>query len=99
MSCIIATLRAKPGQAAALERILCEQVANTEREEGTLVYELVRPVDEADTLIVYERYRDGAAKADHLAKPYLAEAFEAVASLVAEPVALRHLALVARIER
>ncbi|MBK8479235.1 MAG: antibiotic biosynthesis monooxygenase [Opitutaceae bacterium] len=99
MSCIIATLRAKPGQAAALERVLREQVVNTDREDGTLVYELVRPVDEADTLIVYERYRDDAAKADHLAKPYLAEAFKAVASLVAEPVSLRHLVLLARVGR
>lgn len=99
MSCIIATLRAKPGQAAALEKVLREQVANTAREDGTLVYELVRPVDEPDTLIVYERYRDEAAKADHLATPYLAEAFEAVAPLVAEPVSLRYLTLLDRIER
>ncbi len=99
MSCIIATLRAKPGQAAALEKVLREQVANTAREDGTLVYELVRPVDEPDTLIVYERYRDEAAKADHLATPYLAEAFKAVAPLVAEPVSLQHLTLLDRIER
>lgn len=99
MSCIIATLRAKPGQSAALEKILREQVARTAEEEGTLVYELVRPVDRPDTLIVYERYRDSAAKAAHLATPYLAEAFRKVAPLVAEPVALQDLDLVVRIGR
>ncbi len=95
MKNIIATLRARPGQGAALETILRAQVQLTAREPGAMVYDLLRADDQPDTLIVYERYRDAAAKAGHLATPYLAETLQQAGPLLAEPPVLVHLATAA----
>ncbi|MFT3830452.1 MAG: DUF1805 domain-containing protein [Opitutaceae bacterium] len=97
MKNIIATLRAKPGQGAALETLLRDQVRLTAAEPGAMVYELLRDEAQPDTLVVYERYRDAAAKAVHLATPYLAATLERAAPLLAEPPVLRHLETLAAI--
>ena len=63
MTTLLSTLTAKPGQGAALEKILREMVQHTAREPGAVCYDLLRPEDDrADTLVVYERYRDADAK-------------------------------------
>jgi quinol monooxygenase YgiN/uncharacterized protein YunC (DUF1805 family) len=91
MKNIIATLRARPGQGAALETLLREQVRLTAREPGAMVYDLLRDDDAPDTVIVYERYRDAAAKAAHLATPYLAETLRLAGPLLATAPTLQHL--------
>ncbi len=91
MKNIIATFHAKPGQGAALETILREQVRLTAREPGAIVYDLLRDEAQPETYAVVERYRDAAAKAEHLATPYLAETLRrAMPLLVGEPT-LQHL--------
>lgn len=90
MKNIIATLRARPGQGAALETILRAQVQLTAREPGAMVYDLLRPEDQPDTLVVYERYRDAAAKTEHLASASLAETLKQGGPLLAEPPVLQH---------
>lgn len=90
MKNIIATLRARPGQGAALETILRAQVQLTAGEPGAMVYDLLRSDDQPDTLVVYERYCDAAAKAGHLATAYLAETLRQGGPLLAEPPVLQH---------
>ncbi len=97
MKNIIATLHAKPGQGAALETILREQVRLTAAEPGAMVYELLRDAAQPDTLVVYERYRDAAAKAEHLATPYLAETLRLAAPLLAAAPTMQHLGTLAAI--
>ena len=91
MKNIIATFHAKPGQGAALETILREQVRLTAGEPGAMVYELWRDEAQPETLVVVERYRDAAAKAEHLATPYLAETLRRATPLLADAPALQHL--------
>ncbi|HQF39547.1 MAG TPA: DUF1805 domain-containing protein [Opitutaceae bacterium] len=91
MKNIIATFHAKPGQGAALETILREQVRLTAQEPGALVYELWRDEARPETYAVVERYRDAAAKAAHLATPYLAETLRRAGPLLAGAPALQHL--------
>ncbi len=92
MKNIIATFHAKPGQGAALETILREQVRLTAREPGAMVYELWRDEAQPETCVVVERYRDAAAKAEHLATPYLAETLRRAMPLLAGEPSLQHLA-------
>ena len=91
MKNIIATFHAKPGQGAALETILREQVRLTAVEHGAMVYELWRDEARPETYTVVERYRDAAAKAAHLATPYLAETLRRAGPLLAGEPALQHL--------
>ncbi len=91
MKNIIATFHAKPGQGAALETILREQVRLTAQEPGAMVYELWRDEARPETYAVVERYRDAAAKAAHLATPYLAETLRRAGPLLAGEPALQHL--------
>lgn len=91
MKNIIASFTAKPGKGEALENILRDMVRNTALEPGAMVYELLRDESQPERIVVYERYRDGEAKASHLATPYLAQALEQGAPLMAEGPSLMHL--------
>ena len=91
MKNIIATFHAKPGQGEALETILREQVRLTAREPGAMVYELWRDETQPEAYAVVERYRDAAAKAAHLATPYLAETLRRVGPLLVGDPKLQHL--------
>ena len=91
MKNIIATFHAKPGQGAALETILREQVRLTAREPGAMVYELWRDEAHPEVYAVVERYRDAAAKAAHLATPYLAETLQRALPLLTGEPQLQHL--------
>ena len=72
---------------------------STAREPGALVYDLLRDEEHPDTVVVYERYRDAAAKKDHLASEHLRQALDRAAPLLAEPPSLRHLATAAFIRQ
>ncbi len=76
MATLLSTLTAKPGQGAALEQLLREMVRRTAGEPGAFCYDLLRPEDRPDTLLVYERYRDEEAKTAHLGSSYLAAMLE-----------------------
>ena len=91
MATLLSTLTAKPGQGAALEQLLRVLVRRTAGEPGAFCYDLLRPPDRPDTLLVYERYRDEAAKAAHLGSSYLAAMLERAAPILAAPPKLEHL--------
>lgn len=94
MKNIIATFHAKPGQGPALETILRKQVQLTAGEPGAMVYDFLRDDAQPETLVVYERYRDAAAKSEHLATPYLAETLKQGGPLLAGAPVLQHLTTV-----
>ena len=91
MTTLLSTLTAKPGQGAALEQLLREMVRLTAGEPGAFCYDLLRPEDRPDTLLVYERYRDEAAKVSHLGSSYLAAMLERAAPILAAPPKLENL--------
>jgi len=92
MTTLLSTLTAQPGQGAALEQLLRGMVQHTVRETGAVCYDLLRPQDgRPDTLVVYERYRDAAAKTAHLGSDYLADTLRRAAPLLAAPPQLEHL--------
>ena len=91
MTTLLSTLIAKPGQGSALEQLLREMVRLTAGESGAVCYELLRPEDRPDTLLVYERYRDEAAKVTHLGSSYLAAMLERAAPILAAPPTLENL--------
>ncbi len=91
MATLLSTLTAKPGQGAALEQLLREMVRLTAGEPGAFCYDLLRTEDRPDTLLVYERYRDEAAKVSHLGSSYLAAMLERAAPILAAPPKLENL--------
>jgi quinol monooxygenase YgiN len=68
----IAHLRVKPEYAAALEELITYVRAMTlEHEPGVAWYEFSKSVDEPDTYVVVEVYRDVAVQAAHMATEWV----------------------------
>lgn len=68
---VLATIKAKPGQAGALIKGAQSCVAETRKENGCVSYEYVQSTDDPDTLIVVERWTTREALAAHLLAPHL----------------------------
>ncbi|MGY2290607.1 putative quinol monooxygenase [Pseudomonas sp. SDO528_S397] len=62
---VIATLIAKPGQHATLEKLLRELLEPTRVEPGCQQYELHQDLQHPETFYMLERWSDEAALADH----------------------------------
>jgi quinol monooxygenase YgiN len=80
-----ATFTARPGQAEEVARLLRDFADVVRQEEGNVVFDATRLVDDTDRFFVYEVYRDEAAFQAHLAalagRPFNA----ALGSLIVEP--------------
>ncbi|MDH5176998.1 MAG: antibiotic biosynthesis monooxygenase [Gammaproteobacteria bacterium] len=62
MPCFIATLKIKPGHEADFERLQAELSQLTHAHEpDTFVYDIIRSRDNANTYVVYARFKDEAA--------------------------------------
>lgn len=71
MTCFIATLKVKPGQEAAFERLQTELSQLTHGSEpGTLVYDVLRSRTNPGVYVVYARFKDEAAFQFHQATPF-----------------------------
>ncbi len=68
---IFARLKARPGQAEALEIALRSLVAPTRAEPGSLDYRLHRAVDSPDTWLLYERWASRADFDAHFERPHM----------------------------
>ena len=69
----IAKLVVKPEQAAELEQLQKELSDIThDTEPDTLVYDFIRHRDQANTYVVYARFKDEAAFQAHLEAPHFA---------------------------
>jgi quinol monooxygenase YgiN len=79
----IAHLRVAPAHAAAFEALMAHVVATTRAEEpGVLHYACARSVDEPDTYVVIEVYRDAAAHAAHMASAWVRDSLPRSAALI-----------------
>lgn len=71
MILVTVKIKAKPGQAGALVALLKEMAAEGRKEPGMVAYEPYSSVEDADTVFMYELYRDQAALAEHRANTAL----------------------------
>jgi quinol monooxygenase YgiN len=82
---VIASMRAKPGQEAALRAELLALVPITHQEPGCLNYDLHASTEDPGRFVFHENWTSKAHLDDHLARPHLM-AFKAKAGeLLAEP--------------
>jgi quinol monooxygenase YgiN/uncharacterized protein YunC (DUF1805 family) len=91
MKSIIASFTARNGSEQKLEEVLRRLVAETSREAGALVYDLLRQEGQKGTFIVCERYADQAAKESHLASAHLKAAIEKASGLVEGEIEIKYL--------
>jgi quinol monooxygenase YgiN len=64
---VIATWRAKPGQAERIRKILETVTPGNRAEEKMLQFQAHVRVDDPDTFVLYERYTDASGYTDHRA--------------------------------
>ena len=64
-----ATFTARPGEAETVAALLRDFAEEVRREEGNVVFDATRLIDEPDHFFVYEVYRDEEAFRAHLANP------------------------------
>jgi quinol monooxygenase YgiN len=84
MITFIAQLRVLPENAEAFEVLMTYVADMTHRHEpGVAYYEWARSVDEADTYVVVEVYRDAAVHAAHMASAWVRESLPRSAVLIA----------------
>lgn len=83
MITFIAHLHVKPENAEAFEALLADVGAKSrEHEPGIVYYDYARSVDEADTYLVIEVYRDAAAQAAHMATDWVRDSLPKSAALI-----------------
>ena len=81
---MIAHLGVPAANAEAYEALMNEVAEMSRRHEpGVVFYEWSRSVDEPDTYVVIEVYRDGDAHAAHMATPWVTHALPKCAGLIA----------------
>ena len=74
MITFIARMRVKPENAAAYEALITHVAEMTHAHEpGVIYYEFAKSVDEADTYVVIEVYRDVDAHAAHMASEWVTQ--------------------------
>jgi quinol monooxygenase YgiN len=80
---MIAHLRVRPENAAAFVALMDHVVAMTRAHEpGVVHYDLAKSVEEADTYVVVEVYRDAEVHAAHMASPWVVDALPKSARLI-----------------
>lgn len=62
---VIATWRAKPGEADRIRKVLATVTPINRAEEKMLAFHAHVSVDDPDTFVLYERYTDASGYADH----------------------------------
>ena len=83
MITFIAHLRVPPANAAAFEELMTHVRDKTrENEPGVAWYEWSKSVDEPDTYLVVEVYRDVEVQAAHMATPWVRESLPRSMSLI-----------------
>jgi quinol monooxygenase YgiN len=72
MITFITHVRVSPGNAAEFEAVITDMCDNVrENEPGVVYYRFAKSVDDPDTYVVIEVYRDGAALGAHAETEYL----------------------------
>ena len=68
---VVAILRARPGKADELDRLLRSNAERTRLEPGCVAYVLHRGVDDPDMFALYETWKDRAALTTHFETPHM----------------------------
>src|SRR5438128_9016970 len=80
--------KVKQGEAKAFEAAFAPCLAATRKEPGCIVYFLNKDVDDADTFVVYERFKSVAALEAHAKSAHVAEVLKKITPLLdGDPVA------------
>ncbi|MFB4353987.1 putative quinol monooxygenase [Microbacterium sp. LS_15] len=80
-----ATFTARPGEGDRVATLLAEFAEHVRAEEGNVVFDATRLVDDPDRFFVYEVYRDEAAFQAHLSSPAGVPFNAALQDLIVEP--------------
>lgn len=80
-----ATFTARPGAGDQVAALLRDFAEGVRAEEGNVVFDATRLVDDSDRFFVYEIYRDDAAFQAHLASPAGVPFNAALQELIVEP--------------
>jgi len=79
---VVAVMKTKAGKEKEFENAIRELMANVEAEEGTLVYALHRAKKDPTQFLMFEKYVNEAAFAQHGSSPYFKEIFGRMASMM-----------------
>ncbi len=82
-------LHARPGRGEEVVNLLQGLARSTRAEPGALAYGIHRVNDDADRIVLYERYRDDASAALHMESTPVREALQRFDGLLREPPVLR----------
>jgi quinol monooxygenase YgiN len=83
MITFIAHLRVSPQNASAFEALMSHVAAMThEHEPGVVYYEFAKSVDDPDTYVVVEVYKDVEVQAAHMAAAWVRESLPVSARLI-----------------
>lgn len=83
MITFLAHLQVKPQNASAFEALMAYVVEMTHRHEpGVIHYEFAKSVDEPDTYVVVEVYKDSDVHAAHMASEWVRESLPKSAALI-----------------
>ncbi len=83
---VVALLRAKPGQEAALRSELLQLIPITRQEPGCLNYDLHAAVDNEGFFLFHENWSSKQHLEDHLGRPHLTAFLAKANDLLSEPV-------------
>jgi quinol monooxygenase YgiN len=82
---VVATMKSKPGQEAALRRELLGLIPITRQEPGCLNYDLHVAVGHPDHFLFHETWTSKKHLEDHLARPHLQAFLAKAGDLLAAP--------------
>ena len=85
MIVIVAEMKAKPGQAETLKKLLLSLFPAVQQEAGVVNYILTQHATEKESFFFYERYASLAVKEAHMKTSYLHAVLEQVKNLLAAP--------------
>ncbi|MHC9044715.1 putative quinol monooxygenase [Microbacterium saperdae] len=80
-----ATFTARPGEGDRVAALLRDFAEGVRAEDGNIVFDATRLVDDSDRFFVYEVYRDDEAFQAHLASPAGVPFNAALQELIVEP--------------
>jgi len=91
---VIATMRARPGQEAALQDHLMTLIGLTRAEPGCHDYDLLRQQDDPSVFVMFENWADRAELDKHLQMSYMRDFAAVLPTLLRSPLELQLLDMV-----
>ncbi|MBV9749660.1 MAG: antibiotic biosynthesis monooxygenase [Acetobacteraceae bacterium] len=92
---VVATFKAKGGQAQAVRQALEKMVEPTRAEQGNVGYDLHEGVEDEDTFVLYEQWRSKPDLDAHMQKPYFKQMDQDLSGILQQPYTvtlLKHIA-------